>query len=88
MRGGRYSPGASPALTQIVHYSPSYYTVFHSVIYNSVAPPHFISELVCRYTVAISYNLLQYTTTVQCTLVQSFLNVDKNWSCSDARRLT
>ena len=37
MRGaGWYSPGASSALTQIVHYSSSYYTVFHSVIYNSV----------------------------------------------------
>ena len=36
MRGvaGRYSPGA--ALTQIVPYSSSLYTVFHSVIYNSV----------------------------------------------------
>ena len=33
---GRYSPGAPSALTQIVHYSSSYYTVFHSVIYNSV----------------------------------------------------
>ena len=33
----RYSPGAPSALTQIVHYSSSYYTVFHSVIYNSVA---------------------------------------------------
>ena len=34
---GRYSPGATSALTQIVHYLSSYYTVFHSVIYNSVA---------------------------------------------------
>ena len=33
---GRYSPGAPSALTQIVHYLFSYYTVFHSVIYNSV----------------------------------------------------
>ena len=31
-----YSPGASSALTQIVPYSASLYTVFHSVIYNSV----------------------------------------------------
>ena len=34
--GGRYSPGASSGLTQIVPYSSSLYTVFHSVIYNSV----------------------------------------------------
>ena len=33
---GRYSPGTPSALMQIVHYSSSYYTVFHSVIYNSV----------------------------------------------------
>ena len=33
---GRYSPGAPSALIQIVHYSSSYDTVFHSVIYNSV----------------------------------------------------
>ena len=33
---GWYIPGATSALTQIVHYSSSYYTVFHSVIYNSV----------------------------------------------------
>ena len=33
---GRYIPGATSALTQIVHYSSSYYTIFHSVIYNSV----------------------------------------------------
>ena len=33
---GRYSHGASSALTQIVPYSSSLYTVFHSVIYNSV----------------------------------------------------
>ena len=31
-----YSLGASSALTQIVPYSSSLYTVFHSVIYNSV----------------------------------------------------
>ena len=34
---GLYSPGASSALTKIVLYSTSVYTVFHSVIYNSVA---------------------------------------------------
>ena len=33
---GQYSPSASSALTQIVPYSASHYTVFHSVIYNSV----------------------------------------------------
>ena len=33
---GRYSPGTSSVLTQIVHYLSSYYTVFHCVIYNSV----------------------------------------------------
>ena len=37
----RYSPGAPSALTQIVHYSSFYYTVFHSVIYNSVLLRHF-----------------------------------------------
>ena len=37
---GRYSPGATSALTQIVHYSSSYYTVFHFVIYNSVVCTH------------------------------------------------
>ena len=36
VRGGRYSPGSSSGLTQIVPYSSSLYTVFHSVIYNSV----------------------------------------------------
>ena len=39
MRGGeagQYSSGVSAALTQIVPYSASLYTVFHSVIYNSV----------------------------------------------------
>ena len=39
MRGGeagQYSPGASSALTQIVPYSASLYTVFRSVFYNSV----------------------------------------------------
>ena len=37
-RGGTgwYSPGTPSALTQIVPYSSSLYTVFHSVIYNSV----------------------------------------------------
>ena len=40
---GRYSPGAPSALTQIVHYSSSYYTVFHSVIYNSVLVLYFIN---------------------------------------------
>ena len=34
---GQYSPSASSAQTQIVPYSSSLYTVFHSVIYNSVA---------------------------------------------------
>ena len=33
---GQYSPGVSAALTQIVPYSASLYTVFHSVFYNSV----------------------------------------------------
>ena len=33
---GQYSPGASSALTQIVPYLASLYTVFHSIIYNSV----------------------------------------------------
>ena len=33
---GRCSPGTPSALTQIVPYSSSLYTVFHSVIYNSV----------------------------------------------------
>ena len=33
---GQYSPGASSALTQIVPYSASLYTIFHSVNYNSV----------------------------------------------------
>ena len=33
---GRYSPGATSELTQIVHYLSSNYTLFHSVIYNSV----------------------------------------------------
>ena len=28
-----YSPGAPSTLTQIVHYSSSYYTVFHSAIF-------------------------------------------------------
>ena len=32
----RYSPGAPSALTQIVSFSSSLYTVFHSAIYNSV----------------------------------------------------
>ena len=41
-RAGRYSPGASSALTQIVPYSSSFYTVFHSVIYNSVLLLQFI----------------------------------------------
>ena len=35
-RASRYSPGAPSALMQIVHYSSSYVTVFHSVIFNSV----------------------------------------------------
>ena len=35
-RGGQYSPGASSALTKTVLYSSSVYTVFHSVILNSV----------------------------------------------------
>ena len=39
MGAGRYSPGTPSALTQIVHYSSSHYTVFHSVIYNSVYSP-------------------------------------------------
>ena len=34
--GCQYSPGAPSTLTQIVPYSSSLYTVFHSVIYNSV----------------------------------------------------
>ena len=34
--GGRYSPDAHSALTQIVPYSSSLHTVFHSVIYNSM----------------------------------------------------
>ena len=33
---GQVSPGASSALRKIVLYSSSVYTVFHSVIYNSV----------------------------------------------------
>ena len=36
---GQYSPGVSAALTQIVPYSASLYTVFHSVFYNSVVVP-------------------------------------------------
>ena len=32
---GQYNPGAFSALTKIVLYSSSVYTVFHSVIYNS-----------------------------------------------------
>ena len=38
---GQYSPGASSALTQIVPYSASLYTVFHSVIYNYVCSIQF-----------------------------------------------
>ena len=34
--GGLVRPGASSALMQTVPYSSSLYTVFHSVIYNSV----------------------------------------------------
>ena len=34
--GGWYSPGAPSGLAQIVPYLSSLYTVFHSVIYNSV----------------------------------------------------
>ena len=33
---GRYRPGAPSALTQIVPYLSSLYTVFHSVTYHSV----------------------------------------------------
>ena len=33
---GQYSPGTPSAPTQIVPYLTSLYTVFHSVIYNSV----------------------------------------------------
>ena len=39
-KAGQYSPGVPAALTQIVHYSASLYTVFHSVFYNSVDPPY------------------------------------------------
>ena len=38
---GQYSPGVSAALTQIVPYLASLYTVFHSVIYNSVIETNF-----------------------------------------------
>ena len=50
--GGRYSPGASSALTQIVPYFSSLYTVFHSVIYNSVlivqSFPKFVNSALLR----------------------------------------
>ena len=45
---GQYSPGASSALTQIVPYSASLYTVFHSVIYNSVVHPLLASHTLCE----------------------------------------
>ena len=50
MRGGeagKYSPGASSALTQIVPYAASLYTIFHSVIYNSVESPQYY--VMCMY---------------------------------------
>ena len=45
VRGGEYSPGASSALTKIVLYSSSVYTVFHSVFYNSVEKTIAVTEL-------------------------------------------
>ena len=45
---GWYSPGTPSALTQIVPYSSSLYTVFHSVIYNSVA--------LIKYELKLSHN--------------------------------
>ena len=50
MRGGRYSPGAPSALTQIVPYLFSLYTVFHSVIYNSVPLFYEILQISIVYT--------------------------------------
>ena len=50
---GQYSLGASSALTQIVPYSSSLYTVFHSVIYNSVVLTKYIicyARIIDRHT--------------------------------------
>ena len=48
---GQYSPGVSAALTQIVPYSASLYTVFHSVNYNSVVTLFWkLSMLWCIWT--------------------------------------
>ena len=56
VRGGasQYSLGTPSALTQIVHYSSSYYTVFHSVNYNSVIQSHVPSSL-CQKCLEYSY---------------------------------
>ena len=48
---GRYSPGASSTLTQIVPYSFSLYTVFHSVIYNSVVVLYILYQIFMRYSI-------------------------------------
>ena len=48
--GGPVNPGASSALTQIVPYSSSLYTVFYFVIYNSVTIPLFIAHLCTVHT--------------------------------------
>ena len=50
MRGGAgwYSPGAPSGLAQIVPYLSSLYTVFHSVIYNSVVQTKISFQNLCR----------------------------------------
>ena len=57
---GQYSPGASSPITQIVPYSASFYTVFHSVIYNSV-----VQTFECRQQSADDC-LNQYPATEHC----------------------
>ena len=60
VRGGAgwYSPGAPSVLTQIVPYSSSYYTVFHSVIFNSVEKTKPII-LTCGNSNAVDHNELE-----------------------------
>ena len=54
--GLEYSPGASSTLMHIVPFLASLYTVFHSVIYNSVTLPFYIT--LARTTVSRQNSLL------------------------------
>ena len=79
---GRYRPGAPSALTQIVPYLSSLYTVFHSVTYNSVVSAE---SLILRENEDFSKTILTCLSGAQVGCIHRMKMLNFLWHCHFTR---